>query len=249
MSSTLIIVPTYNECDNISLLMDGINAHAPSCSILFVDDNSTDGTRSEIQNFIDLNPNRVFLETRAGKLGLGTAYIHGMKWALNRGFERIIQMDGDLSHDPKYLPQMLKSLDLSPLVIGSRYVRGGGTKNWSAPRKFISRFGSFYARIILQLPICDFTGGFNGWQAATLRSLPLDNVKSNGYVFQIEMKARAVRSGFSFCEFPIIFVDRQVGQSKMTSGIIYEAMWRVLTLRASLAEAQQKRITVPRAGQ
>ncbi|NBQ52039.1 MAG: polyprenol monophosphomannose synthase [Proteobacteria bacterium] len=229
--------------------MDGINAHAPSCSILFVDDNSTDGTRNEIQNFIDLNPNRVFLETRAGKLGLGTAYIHGMKWALNRGFDRVIQMDADLSHDPKYLPQMLKSLDHSPLVIGSRYVRGGGTKNWSAPRKFISRFGSFYARIILQLPINDFTGGFNGWQTATLRSLPLDNVKSNGYVFQIEMKARAVRSGFSFCEFPIIFVDRQVGQSKMTSGIIYEAMWRVLTLRASLAEAQQKRITVPRAGQ
>ena len=249
MLSTLIIVPTYNECDNISLLMDGINAHAPSCSILFVDDNSTDGTRNEIQNFIDSNPNRIFLETRAGKLGLGTAYIHGIKWALNRGFERIIQMDADLSHDPKYLPQMLKSLDNSPLVIGSRYVRGGGTKNWSAPRKFISRFGSFYARIILQLPINDFTGGFNGGQAATLRSLPLDDVKSNGYVFQIEMNARALRSGFAFCEFPIVFVDRQVGQSKMTSGIVYEAMWRVLTLRASLAESQGKRITVPRAGQ
>jgi len=158
-------------------------------------------------------------------------------------------MDADLSHDPKYLPQMLKSLDTSPLVIGSRYVRGGGTKNWSAPRKFISRFGSFYARIVLQLPINDFTGGFNGWQAATLRSLPLDDVKSNGYVFQIEMKARALRSGFAFCEFPIVFVDRQVGQSKMTSGIVYEAMWRVLTLRATLAESPGKRITVPRAGQ
>lgn len=244
MSSTLIIVPTYNECDNISLLMNGITAVAPDCSVLFIDDNSTDGTGAEIQRFIESRPGKVFLEKRPGKLGLGTAYIHGFHWALGRGYERIIQMDADLSHDPKYLPAMIGRLDSTPLVIGSRYINGGGTRNWSHLRKLISRFGSIYARIILRLPVNDFTGGFNGWQAATLRSLPLDQIKSNGYVFQIEMKARALRNGFGFVEIPIIFVDRQVGQSKMSSGIVYEAMWRVLALRFALAG-----ISAPRAGQ
>ena len=240
MLSTLIIIPTYNERDNISLLMNGITAQAPSCAVLFVDDNSTDGTPAEIQCFIDANPEKVFIEKRPGKLGLGTAYIHGFKWALSRGYDRIIQMDADLSHDPKYLPRMLQALDSKSLIIGSRYVPGGGTKNWSAPRRIISRFGSIYARTILQIPINDFTGGFNGWQAATLRSLPLDDVKSNGYVFQIEMKARALGNGSEFQEIPIIFVDRQVGQSKMSSGIVYEAMWRVLALRFALASLRRK---------
>ncbi len=248
MSSTLIIIPTYNECDNISLLMNGIEAQAPSCSVLFVDDNSSDSTQEEIQRFIDAKPDQVFIEKRSGKLGLGTAYIHGFKWALNRGFDQVIQMDADLSHDPKYLPKMIAALKAAPLVIGSRYVAGGGTKNWSAIRKVISRFGSIYARIILQLPVKDFTGGFNGWQAATLKSLPLDEIKSNGYVFQIEMKARALRAGFNFHEYPIIFVDRQIGQSKMSSGIVYEAIWRVLTLRLKLAAVQGKKITGRRVG-
>ncbi len=248
MQSTLIIVPTYNECDNISLLMNGIMAQAPTCSVLFIDDNSTDGTRDEIQRFIDARPDKVFLEKRAGKLGLGTAYIHGFKWALQRDYDRIIQMDADLSHDPKYLPGMIRQLESKPLVIGSRYVTGGGTRNWSAIRKLISRFGSIYARLILGLPVNDFTGGFNGWQAATLRSLPLDDVKSNGYVFQIEMKARAIRSGSTFVEIPIVFVDRQVGQSKMSSGIVYEAMWRVLTLRQTLATSKSRRLNDQHAG-
>lgn len=248
MKSTLIIVPTYNECDNISLLMDGILAEAPHCSVLFIDDNSSDGTRDEIQRFMRAHPDKVFMEKRPGKLGLGTAYIHGFKWALRRNYDHIIQMDADLSHDPKYLPVMMSQLESKPLVIGSRYVAGGGTRNWSAIRKLISRFGSIYARLILGLPINDFTGGFNGWQAATLRSLPLDDVKSNGYVFQIEMKARAVRAGAAFVEVPIIFVDRQVGQSKMSSGIVYEAMWRVLTLRQTLAARKPDAISDQHAG-
>lgn len=248
MTSTLIIVPTYNECDNISLLMNGIIAQAPECSVLFIDDNSTDGTRDEIQRFIDARPDRVFLEKRPGKMGLGTAYIHGFKWALQRNYDLVVQMDADLSHDPKYLPAMLRHLESRALVIGSRYVAGGGTRNWSALRKLISRFGSIYARVILGLPVNDFTGGFNGWQAATLRSLPLDDVKSNGYVFQIEMKARALRNGNAFVEFPIIFVDRQVGQSKMSSGIVYEAMWRVLVLRQAIAAGKPASINGQRAG-
>jgi dolichol-phosphate mannosyltransferase len=234
---TLIIVPTYNECDNISLLMGGIISRAPRCDVLFIDDNSTDGTRDEIAKFMEQEPQKVFIEKRSGKLGLGTAYIHGFKWAMKKNYDRIIQMDADLSHDPKYLPDMLALLNRHDLVIGSRYVRGGGTRNWSFIRRCISRFGSIYARMVLQLPVGDFTGGFNGWRVPTLAALPLDDVRSNGYVFQIEMKARALRSGFGFIEMPIIFVDRQVGQSKMSSGIVYEAMWRVLMLRLSVLSA------------
>lgn len=234
---TLIIVPTYNECENISLLMGGITAKAPRCDVLFIDDNSTDGTQDEIAKFMEQEPQRVFIEKRPGKLGLGTAYIHGFKWGLAKGYERIIQMDADLSHDPKYLPEMISLLNRNDLVIGSRYVRGGGTRNWSFIRRCISRFGSIYARMVLQLPVNDFTGGFNGWRATTLAALPLDDVKSNGYVFQIEMKARALRSGFGSVEMPIVFVDRQVGQSKMSSGIVYEAMWRVLMLRMAVLSA------------
>ncbi|MEY4631356.1 MAG: hypothetical protein RIQ81_1476 [Pseudomonadota bacterium] len=236
-AKALLIVPTYNECDNISLLMAGIAAHAPDCHVLFIDDNSTDGTREEISRFMAQQPGKVFMEKRAGKMGLGTAYIHGFKWALARDYDRIVQMDADLSHDPKYLPEILALLDKQDLVIGSRYVRGGGTRNWSFLRRCISRFGSIYARLVLGLPVSDFTGGFNGWRRSTLAALRLDEVKSNGYVFQIEMKSRALRSGFGFVETPIIFVDRQVGQSKMSSGIVYEAMWRVLLLRHALKSA------------
>lgn len=237
---SLLIVPTYNECDNISLLMAGIAAQAPQCHVLFIDDNSTDGTRGEIARFMSQSPDKIFLEKRAGKMGLGTAYIHGFKWALARDYDRIVQMDADLSHDPKYLPEILSLLENHDLVIGSRYVRSGGTRNWSLLRRCISRFGSIYARLVLGLPVNDFTGGFNGWRRTTLATLPLDEVRSNGYVFQIEMKSRALRSGFRFVETPIIFVDRQVGQSKMSSGIVYEAMWRVLTLRHTLKNASRK---------
>lgn len=232
--ATLIIVPTLNECENISLLVNGIMAKAPECSILFVDDNSSDGTQDEIKAHAARFSGRIFLEQRPGKMGLGTAYIHGFKWGLGRQFKKIVQMDADLSHDPKYLPEILAQLQQHNLVIGSRYITGGGTKNWSAARRLISRFGSLYAKWVLNIPINDFTGGFNAWQAETLKRIDLDAVRSNGYVFQIEMKSRAHFLGASIKEVPIVFVDRQVGQSKMSSGIVYEAMWRVLALRLSL---------------
>lgn len=238
--SPLIIVPTLNESDNISLLVNGIMANVPDCSILFIDDHSTDGTRDEIKSQAESHPERIFLVERPAKMGLGTAYIHGFKWGIERQFQRIVQMDADLSHDPKYLPEMLRALETHSLVIGSRYVRGGGTRNWSAARRVISRFGSLYARWILSIPIRDFTGGFNAWQADMLRQIDLDAIRSNGYVFQIEMKTRAYRRGASMRELPIIFVDRQIGQSKMSSGIIYEAMWRVFALRFTVRSAEPK---------
>jgi dolichol-phosphate mannosyltransferase len=179
----------------------------------------------------DRNPGLVHLLEREGKKGMGTAYLAGFAWALERDYDAVVEMDADLSHDPRALPTLIGLLPDADVVIGSRYVPGGGTEDWSRLRMAISRFGSFYARVILGLPIRDLTGGFNGWKRRVLETLPLDQVRSEGYSFQIELKLRAARAGFRLVETPIVFIDRRVGQSKMSWKIVAEAVVRVWLLR------------------
>lgn len=232
MEQTLIIIPTYNEEENIEEVITTALRHEPSAHILVVDDNSKDQTQVIVRNLQKEKPETIHMLTRAGKLGLGTAYIAGFKWALARSYQTIIEMDADLSHDPAIVPAMLTTFkDGYDVVIGSRYVDGGGTVNWGIGRKIISRFGSLYARTILSMTIRDLTGGYNAWSRKVLEGISLDNVKSEGYSFQIELKFRAHRAGFRIKEIPITFADRRAGQSKMSGKIIVEAMMRVWKLR------------------
>ncbi len=229
---TLIVVPTYNEIENLEPIARAILAATPSdIEILVVDDGSPDGTGKLADALAEKNP-RFHVHHRAQKQGLGPAYIAGFKWGFERGYEAFIQMDADFSHDPKYLPTMLELLNQgNDLVIGSRYVSGGGTVNWGLGRKILSRGGSFYSRMILGANLRDFTGGFNGWRKAALEKIDLRSLRSDGYSFQIELKFRAFLNGYKIKEFPIIFEDRKVGQSKMSGGIILEALGRVWEFR------------------
>lgn len=229
--SQLIVVPTYNEKQNIIPLVKGIFEHAPSADILFVDDNSEDGTADVINTLKAEHPDRINLLMRSKKLGLGSAYIAGFNWGLQRNYAVLIEMDADLSHNPFYLKNFFQKLKDHDIVIGSRYVKGGGTRNWSLLRRIISRFGSLYARIILNVNIADFTGGFNAWNSNVLKAIKIDEVSSDGYVFQIELKFRAILAGFKWTEIPIIFCDRIEGQSKMSTSVIVEAVLRVIALR------------------
>lgn len=230
MSELLIITPTYNEVENISQLVSAIFHWNPEVHLLFVDDNSQDGTRELIRSEIERRPDQVHILERAGKLGLGTAYLEGFRWGLEKEYKYFQEMDADLSHDPKKVETFRKSLEQSDYVIGSRYVPGGGTKNWGLIRKLISKGGSFYARTILGLGIRDLTGGYNLWKREVLENIGLNDVKSEGYAFQIELKYRASKKGYRAKEVPIIFVDRRAGYSKMSSKIVCEAMFRVLKL-------------------
>lgn len=227
----LVIVPTYNESMNIERLLAAILAQGPQFDILVVDDNSPDGTGDIVARIAEQTP-RVQLLRRSGKLGLGTAYIAGFKYALQRNYAYIVQMDGDFSHRPEYLPYLLlHAEDGLDLVIGSRNVIGGGTLNWPRYREFISKGGSLYARLVLNMPIYDCTGGFKCFRAAALQQIDLDLITSNGYAFQIEMNYRAHQAGLKIKEMPIIFVEREAGVSKMSNRIIREAAWKVLRLR------------------
>ena len=228
----LIIIPTYNESDNIEKLLDLISRTNPAAHVLIVDDNSPDRTYEIVERLMQTSyPGRLFLLKRAGKLGLGTAYIAGFKWALARDYDYIFEMDADFSHDPKYLPAFLTAIEKHDLVLGSRYVPGGGVKNWGLLRKIISRGGSLYARTILGLSLRDLTGGFKCFRRQVLESIDLDAVKSNGYSFQIEMTYRARCKGFRICETPIVFEDRTAGKSKMSRKIFLEAVLMVWKLR------------------
>jgi dolichol-phosphate mannosyltransferase len=229
-AATVVIVPTYKEEDNIDELVGEIFRAVPQIHVLFVDDNSPDHTQAKIKRHMDAKPDQVHLLARAGKLGLASAYLAGFEWALGRGYDNMIEMDADLSHHPSYLPTVLRELEQWDVAIGSRYIPQGGTKNWSLPRRIISRFGSFYARTILGLRLRDLTGGFNGWRRPVLEAIRHE-VKSEGYSFQIELKYLAHLLGFKIKEFPIIFTDRRVGHSKMSSGIVVEAMLMVWSLR------------------
>ncbi|MFH1522805.1 MAG: polyprenol monophosphomannose synthase [Patescibacteria group bacterium] len=223
----LIVLPTYNERNNIKKLVNKINnLKISNLDILVIDDNSPDKT-SEIIKEIKKSYDNVHLIIREEKLGLGTAYIRGFKWGIKRKYDVIVEMDADFSHDPKYLPEFFNKINHYDFVIGSRYVRGGGVKNWPFSRRAISKLGSLYSRVVLGVKIKDFTGGFNAWKLSALKKINLDNIKSNGYSFQIEMKYRAAISGFSFFEFPIVFKERENGKSKMSREIFLEAIWKV----------------------
>lgn len=232
MAGYLIIIPTYNERDNIEKLLELITQTDPAAHALIVDDNSPDRTYEVVETLIQTRyPGKLHLLKRAGKLGLGTAYIAGFKWALARDYDYIFEMDADFSHDPKYLPDFLAAIQTHDLVLGSRYVPGGSVKNWGWLRRMISQGGSLYARTILGLSLRDLTGGFKCFRREVLAAIDLDHIKSNGYSFQIEMTYRASRKGFRIAETPIVFEDRQVGQSKMSRKIFLEAVLMVWRLR------------------
>ena len=228
----MIIVATYNEKDNIANILAEIYKNLPDVHVLVIDDNSPDKTYEIVEQLaLDKYPNQLFLLRRAGKLGLGTAYVAGFKWGLERDYDAIGQMDADFSHNPKYLPEMFGTLNAYDLAIGSRYVKGGGVVNWGAKRKFISRGGSLYSKLILGLPINDLTGGFKCWRREALATIGIDKLISTGFCFQIETTFTALINGFKIKEMPIIFEDRVLGQSKMSGGIFKEALINVWKLR------------------
>ncbi len=228
-----VVIPTYNERENIDSIIARVLEY-PRFRVLVVDDNSPDGTGRCVADQARTEP-RLGLLARPGKLGLGTAYLAGFRRALDEGAQFIFEMDADFSHDPGYLPDLLEAAETTyDLVLGSRYVRGGGTSDWGVVRQFISRGGNLYAGLILGLPIADCTGGFRCYRRQVLETLDLDAVRSNGYSFQIEMAYRTHRAGFRVGEIPIIFPDRRVGKSKMSRRIVIEALINVWRLRFGL---------------
>ena len=233
----LIIIPTYNESLNVEKIIRRIfasQARSLHIHILVVDDNSPDGTAAIVNQLIASEfSGTLFLMQRPRKSGLGTAYIDGFRWGLDHGYDVLVEMDADFSHHPRYLAGMLAQTETYDYIIGSRYIDNGGVRGWGPARKFISMFGSLYAKTILCLPIHDLTGGFNVWKKSVLEKIDLKTVQSEGYAFQIELKYRAWRHGFRYLEYPIIFEDRQQGQSKMSRNIVLEAIYRVWQLRWS----------------
>lgn len=232
---TLIVVPTYNESKNIErFILSVFQAADPleDLHLLVVDDSSPDGTSGLVRALMRVIPHdRLFLMVRERKLGLGTAYIEGFQWGLERGYRLLVEMDADFSHNPIYLPDMLHAARQYDGVIGSRYIAGGGVRGWGFFRKAISRGGSLYARTILGAPIHDLTGGFNLWRREVLEGIDLSAIRSEGYAFQIELKYRAIQKGFRLLELPIVFEDRLEGKSKMSKKIVLEAIYRVWQLK------------------
>lgn len=234
MNPALVIIPTYNERDNLEAITRAVLAADARVDVLVVDDNSPDGT-GELADALAKELPRVRVLHREKKEGLGKAYLHAFKWALEQGYQYVMEMDADFSHDPKYLPRFLDEAEKgADLVLGSRYVEGGGTVNWGPGRRFISKGGSLYARTILGVRIRDLTGGFKCFRRRVLESLSLDAVKSTGYAFQIELTFRALKAGFKVKEIPIVFEDRRVGQSKMSRKIFLEALTMVWKLRLTV---------------
>jgi dolichol-phosphate mannosyltransferase len=226
----LVVVPTYNEAENINNLLFQLTREVPEVDVLVVDDNSPDGTQDIVKRFAKHTP-RVHLMARAGKGGLASAYIAGFKWGLERDYETLIEMDADMSHRPTDVARFLEELKTNDAVIGCRYIDGGRIEGWSVLRQCISRGGNIYAQTVLRLPFKDLTGGFNGWRRAVLEKIQIDTIKSKGYAFQVELKCRAFRAGFKLVEIPIHFENRKLGHSKMTGGIVWEAAFRVLEMR------------------
>ena len=227
----LVIVPTYNERFNVARLIPAILAQDPSLEILIVDDGSPDGTGAIVDSIAVTNP-RVNVIHRASKLGLGTAYIAGFRWALERKYDLVFEMDADFSHNPERLPEFLEAIKEADLVLGSRYQDGHvNVVNWPMSRLFLSYGANVYARAVTGLPIFDTTGGFKCFRRNVLESIDLNSVKSNGYAFQIEMSYRVWKRGFRLFEIPIIFVDRTEGVSTMSKKIVREAVWMVWRLR------------------
>jgi dolichol-phosphate mannosyltransferase len=229
----LVIIPTYNEKENIERIILKVLSLAGGYHVLIVDDGSPDGTATIVRKLMDTYPEQVNMIERTGKLGLGTAYITGFKWALRRDYEYIFEMDADFSHNPDDLLRLHQACVAgADVAIGSRYVRGGKLVNWPWDRKFISRGGAFYTKMITWMPVNDPTAGFVCYRRNVLKTIPLAEVQFIGYAFQIEMKYRAWKAGFKLKEVPITFEDRKEGTSKMTSGIIHEAMFGVWKMRS-----------------
>ncbi len=227
----LVIVPTYNEIDSLPRKIPLILEQDPRLQVLVVDDASPDGT-GELADQLAAQDPRVHVLHRPGKEGLGPAYLAGFAWGLERAYDVVFEMDADISHPPEALPTMIELAERYDVVIGSRYVDGRVTvSNWPMSRLLVSYFGSWYARTITGMPVRDATGGFNGWRRRVLETVALDRVQSNGYAFQIELKYRAFRKGFSMVETPILFTERDFGESKMSRKIVREAVWRVWWLR------------------
>lgn len=231
MNNSLVIIPTYNEKENIETIIREILKQDLGFHILIVDDSSPDGTSDIVIQLSKEFPNQVNLLLREKKEGLGRAYISGFKWGLERNYEYLIEMDADFSHRPIDLKKHQQAWSECDFCIGSRYVPGGETVNWGILRKIISKGGSLYSRWILGFPINDWTGGFNSWNQSVLRKIGLDRVSSNGYSFQIELKYKACKNGFKFQEVPIVFEDRRVGKSKMSMKIVLEAFYKVWQIK------------------
>ena len=228
--TTLVISPTYNECKNVQSLIELILGKHPEFHLLIVDDSSPDGTANKVKE-LQADYSNLYLEERPAKDGLGTAYIYGFKWAIEREYDRVVQMDADLSHDPNDVPHLVNLLDEHDLIIGSRYVEGVSVVNWPIRRLMLSYGANLYSRVITGMPIKDSTGGFKAWRREVLEELDLNAVRSQGYSFQIEMNFRTWCKGFRIKEVPIIFVDRTIGESKMSKNIVYEAIFIVWLLR------------------
>ena len=233
MSDVLVIIPTYNEIENISNIIDAVMDKPDGFNVLVIDDASPDGTQDAVRSKMQQYPGRVFMETREGKLGLGTAYIHGFKWALKRGYEYIFEMDADFSHNPDDLTRLYHECKDrgADMAIGSRYVSGVNVVNWPIGRVLMSYFASMYVRTVTRMKLRDATAGFVCYRRSVLEALDLDKIQFKGYAFQIEMKFRAYRRKFRIVEVPIIFVNRRLGTSKMNSSIFGEAIFGVITLR------------------
>lgn len=233
MSDALVIIPTYNEKENISNIIDAVMRLYVQYDILIIDDASPDGTQDLVRAKIEEYPGRVNMETREGKLGLGTAYILGFKWALDQGYSYITEMDADFSHNPNDLPRLLEECKINgaDMSIGSRYITGVNVVNWPMGRVLMSYFASAYVRFVTRMPLRDSTAGFVCYSAKVLKSMNLDKIRFKGYAFQIEMKFNAWRKKFKIVEVPIIFVNRKLGESKMNSSIFGEAVFGVISLK------------------
>ncbi|HEU0238504.1 MAG TPA: polyprenol monophosphomannose synthase [Micromonosporaceae bacterium] len=222
----LVIIPTYNEVDNVAMITSRVRSAVPEAEVLVADDNSPDGTGAVADRVAAADP-QVHVLHRAGKEGLGAAYVAGFKWAREHGFDAVVEMDADGSHAPEELPRLLDALRTADMVLGSRWVRGGTVVNWPAHRFLLSRGGNLYARLALGMPIKDATGGYRAYRMPVLEKIDVDAVASQGYCFQVDLAWRAYRNGFRLVEVPIRFAEREHGTSKMSSSVVREALWRV----------------------
>ncbi len=243
LGNILVVVPTYNERENIGRIVGRTRHSVPGAHILIADDNSPDGT-GHVADDLAAMDDHVRVMHRLGKEGLGAAYLAGFGWALENGYDVVVEMDADGSHRPEDLPLLLDALRDADLVLGSRYVPGGEVVNWPKSREILSRGGNWYTRHALVVPLRDATGGYRAFRASTLRALPLDDVGSAGYIFQVDMAYRAIQQGLRVREVPITFVEREIGTSKMSGNIVREALWRVTVwgFRERMRKAGRRRI-------
>jgi len=237
----VVIIPTYNERENLERIVGRLRAAVPEADILVADDNSPDGTGG-IADSLSAADDHIRVLHRAGKEGLGAAYLAGFEWALDQGYDVVVEMDADGSHQPEQLNRLLDRLRTADLVLGSRYVKGGSVVNWPRSREVLSRGGNVYTRVMLGVPLKDATGGYRAFRADTLRKLDLTGVESKGYCFQVDLARRAVQSGLVVAEVPIEFVERELGVSKMDQRIVVEALWRVTVWGAQDKSAKARRL-------